>query len=212
VLGAKVASDIVMIDEPKSLGQKDVCEARVAMLQRPHIAPLTSFVDDIRSKLSDPSGVPYFDPLDGGIAAKLLIVLEAPGPKAVRSGFVSRNNPDDTARNVFNVFRQAGFARSETAMWNIVPWYIGTGQKIRAASAKDIRSGLPYLNRLLALLPNLQGIGLLGKKAARVKLDLAAPGIQIWDTPHPSPLFVNRHPENLGKILEVLRTIRMQIR
>ena len=182
------------------------------MLQQPHIAPLTRFVEDLRHQIHDPAGVPYFDPLDGGINAKVLFVLEAPGPRAVGSGFVSRNNSDDTARNIFNLVQQAGFDRSETVLWNIVPWYIGSGQKIRAATAKDVQMGLPHLKRLLELLPRLQGIVLLGRKAARVKLPLSErPGIQVWETPHPSPLFVNRRPENLGRMLDVLRSIRLQI-
>ena len=40
--------------------------------------------------------IPHFDPLDGGSNAQVLFLMEAPGPKASASGFVSRNNPDET--------------------------------------------------------------------------------------------------------------------
>jgi hypothetical protein len=40
-----------------------------------------------------------------------LFVLEAPGPQAVRSGFMSRNNPDETAKNWFDPSRDTGINR-----------------------------------------------------------------------------------------------------
>ena len=71
--------------------------------------------------------IPQFDPLDGGIDAECLFLLEAPGPKAVNSGFVSRNNPDETAKNFFELNVGAGLERSKTITWNVVPWYVGSG-------------------------------------------------------------------------------------
>ena len=132
--------------------------ARRAMLKEVHVAPLTSFVDALRHDIGLTTEIPYFDPLDGGIDAKILFVLEAPGAKAVASGFVSRNNPDESARNMFLLLQEAGFNRSETALWNIVPWYIGTGKKIRPAKSEDIQAGFPYLIRVVELMPNLKGI------------------------------------------------------
>ncbi len=84
-------------------------------------------VTDAPKSLKTP--VPHFDPLDGGINARVLFLLEAPGAKAVASGFVSRNNPDETARNFFDLNMAAGIARRDTVCWNVVPWYIGTGTK-----------------------------------------------------------------------------------
>ncbi len=39
--------------------------------------------------------IPFFDPLDGDVNARCLFVAEAPGPRAVLSGFVSRDNPSN---------------------------------------------------------------------------------------------------------------------
>jgi hypothetical protein len=66
-------------------------------------------------------------------------LLEAPGGRAVGSGFVSRNNPDETAKNFFLLNQEAGLPRSRTVTWNVVPWYVGSGEKIRAVTDADIR-------------------------------------------------------------------------
>ncbi|MGH7717468.1 MAG: hypothetical protein ACREON_01305 [Gemmatimonadaceae bacterium] len=60
--------------------------------------------------------VPDFDPWDGGTDAEVLYLLEAPGGKAVESGFISRNNPDETARNFFELNRAAGIPRQRTVI------------------------------------------------------------------------------------------------
>ena len=101
------------------------------------MASLSVFVESIRA--DGHAGVPYFDPLDGGIDAECLFILEGPGPKAVATRFVSRNNPDETAKNWHNLNEEARIDRRRTAIWNIVPWYLGDGLKIRAAVAADVR-------------------------------------------------------------------------
>jgi hypothetical protein len=65
--------------------------------------------------------VPDFDPLDGGVNAACLFVLEAPGSRAVGSGFVSRDNPDETAKNWMLLNHAAKMDRRRVAVWNIVP-------------------------------------------------------------------------------------------
>lgn len=209
---ASIQMKHVPVDEPKSLANHEVRFERVAMLNKAHIAPLTRFVDDLRKNLGLTTEIPYFDPLDGGINAKVLFVLEAPGAKAVASGFVSRNNPDESARNMFLLLQEAGFNRSETALWNIVPWYIGTGKKIRPAGLEDIQSGFPYLLQVVDRMSDLKGVVLVGKKAGKVKHHLTKLlEIPVWETYHPSPLFVNNRPENRSRILAHLREIQSQI-
>ena len=96
-----------------------------------------------------------------------------PGPKARGSGFISRNNPDESAKNFFLACQAAGLPREETVVWNIVPWYIGDGEKIRPATREDIQAGLPYLKRLLQLLPRLEAVVLVGGKAQQIEPWLA---------------------------------------
>ena len=134
----------------------------------------------------------------------------ATGPQAVRSGFVSRNNPDETAKNWFELNAAAGIDRRRTITWNIVPWYIGHDGGIRPATTADIERGLPYLHRLLALLPSLRVVVLVGKKAgrARSRIQAWASGVTILELPHPSPMFVNRRPHHRDVVLQGLQRVR----
>ncbi|ABL65638.1 uracil-DNA glycosylase [Chlorobium phaeobacteroides] len=196
-------------DIPKSLGNMKVREERHRLLEMPHIAPLTSFVHALREEMGSDYAIPYFDPLDGGIVAPMLFLLEAPGPKAVASGFISRNNPDETAKNTFLLTKEAGIDRKSTVLWNVVPWYIGSGSKIRPATIQDIKPALDSLRLLLSMLTKLQSIVLVGCKAALVESDVRRmhPAIKVFKISHPSPLFVNRLPGNREKLLEEIKRV-----
>jgi hypothetical protein len=96
------------------------------MLALPHIELPTKFAADLRLRHS--IEVPDFDPLDGGICARILILKEKPGPTTsasisgrVGSGFISRDNDDPTAEATFRFMSAAGIPRQETLMWNVVP-------------------------------------------------------------------------------------------
>jgi uracil-DNA glycosylase len=183
-------------DIPKLLKDPAAVEARRRLLYSEHMAPLTEFVNALRIEKGNDARIPDFDPWDGGIHAEVLYLLEAPGPKA--KDFVSRNNPDETAKNFFEVNRDAGIPRTKTVTWNIVPWFIGTETRIRTANRADIKDGIPSLLRLLRLLPRLRAIVLIGRKAQRVESTVAfeAPHLCVFRTPHPSPKFVNRFKGN----------------
>src|SRR5207245_3002916 len=109
----------------------------------------------------------------------------------VFSGFRSRDNPDETPKNFFQINQQSGIPRKRTITWNIVPWYIGSGSRIRPANSDDVESGLRRLNSLLDLLPKLRAVVLVGQKAQRSSSNIAKlrPGIRLFKSPHPSPLF-----------------------
>jgi uracil-DNA glycosylase len=203
--------DVAMDDGPKTLGNPEVRRARLEMLREPHIAPLTAFVDEIRRERAasgaDPSFrpeyVPYLDPMDGGIDARALFLQEAPGRRAVTSGFVSRNNPDETAKNNYVMQEDAGLRREDAVRWNIVPWYIGNDDKIRAALGTDLQEGRPYLSRFLELLPRLEFVVLLGKNA-QLGWDRAhlTGSWKIFRTHHLSPLALNTSPERRRQVFE----------
>lgn len=190
-----------MSDTPKCLRDPLQWAARMARIHDEHVAPLTAFVDKVRA--DGRPDVPYFDPLDGGVHAECLFVLEAPGPKAVRSGFVSRNNPDETAKNWFEMNLEVGIDRKRTAIWNAVSWYLGTGLVIRAATAANVREAQPYLMKVLAMLPKLRAVALVGRAAGRIRPCLADdyPHLSVVELPHPSPMFVNRLVENRRAVL-----------
>lgn len=194
-------------DEPKMLGRGEALRERKAQIYQPHVAALTNFVADLRREAGSGFYIPDFDPWDGGVDAELLFLLEAPGAKARDSGFVSRNNPDETAKNIFVISTEAGIDRAKTALWNTVPWYIGTETNIRPAKLIDIEAGLSPLPRLLALLPRLKAVVLLGKPAERAAVHFADP-VRVFKSPHPSPMFINRNKiKNRAAILSVFREV-----
>ncbi len=72
--------------------------------------------------------VPHFDPAETGVRSQVLLLLEAPGPKTVPewggSGFISVDNDDPTAQNLWRTRDEVGFYRG-VLVWNIVPWVLG---------------------------------------------------------------------------------------
>jgi hypothetical protein len=121
-------SDQPLIDRPQLLGDLTARAARRAQLSEPHVAPLTAFVEALRAEVGPRANISDFDPWDGGVEAEILYLLEAPGPRAVASGFISRNNPDETAKNFFQLNAEAKIPRKRTITWNVVPWYIASSQ------------------------------------------------------------------------------------
>ena len=200
-----------MTDEPKSLRDAQVLQQRLGMLHDEHIAPLTLLVEKIRRERAG-AIVPYFDPLDGGTNARVLFLLEAPGPNA--KYFISRNNPDETAKNMFELQRTAEIARRDTIFWNVVPWYIGDGRRIRASRSADFDQGRPYLEQVLALLSQLRAIVLLGDEAQRAwdRANPAISGASIHRTHHTSPLSLNTDPVRRQRVLDLFRQIAANLR
>jgi hypothetical protein len=108
-------------------------DTREDRLNDPHVGPLMGLVRDLRSRGLD---VPNVDPNDGGVNAKVLILLETPGPKAVASRFVSRDNPDPSARNLGRVLDDARLARADVVLWNVVPQCVSCAT-IRTIATRD---------------------------------------------------------------------------
>ncbi|HEX2865325.1 MAG TPA: uracil-DNA glycosylase [Deinococcales bacterium] len=204
------------LDSPRSFREPLAVAARLARLEEPHVKPLTDYVLDLRQRVNDPEGVPFFDPADGGIHARVLFLLEAPGPKASASGvkrgsgLISSNNDDMTARNFFTLRDEAGLSREWIAAWNIVPWYVSAadGSKIRAVTPDEVRAGLRELGGLVRLLPRLRAVVPMGGPARRgwaLRDPGLAPGVATIETWHPSPLSLNPHPERRDEVREAMR-------
>jgi uracil-DNA glycosylase len=170
--------------------------------------PLVEYLRRIQERQGPGCSMPDFDPCDGGVHAKLLFLLEAPGPRAVGSSFISRNNPDQTARNLGLLLHDAGLPRASTLLWNIVPWYIGSGGNIRPATRTDIEEALPHLEALIHLLTDLRAIILVGKPARS-----AAPSVKgvtsapILFAPHPSPKVFNIYPHKRQEAQDVFSSL-----
>ncbi|KAB1070656.1 uracil-DNA glycosylase [Methylobacterium planeticum] len=181
---------------PKSLADPAVLAARRAAVEAPHLAPLRALARAIAAERGAP--VPDPDPLDGGVGARMLLLLETPGPAIVKTGFVSRDNATGTAANLFRFLAEAEIARRDTLIWNTIPWVIHPeGALNRAPRRSEMTAAGPYLAPLLACLPALAVAVLSGRFAAGARPALAAlrPGLPIVEIPHPSPTYVCTSPQ-----------------
>lgn len=195
------------MDEPKSLKDPALLAERIARIDEAHVAPLNAWVRELRSRLGPDAIVPWFDPADGGVDATILWLLEAPGPKATTerggSGIISCNNNDGTAENTWRTREEAGVPRSSVVHWNVIPAYIGTDTKIRAANPNDIAAAGPLLAELLDLLPKLRVVILGGLAAEKTWDAYSADGrsLSVMRCPHPSPTNINTRPGNREKVV-----------
>lgn len=147
--------------------------------------PLTAYVEQLRQELN--CEVPDYDPLDGGVNARVLFLFEKPGPKTSvaggGSGFISRNNDDPTAENTFNFMVEAGLARTETVIWNVIPGWNGT----IAITSEEKSCSLSRMDELLNLLPNIDTVVLVGNEAKKATKHLTG-RYKIISSMHPSPI------------------------
>lgn len=130
-------------------------------------------VHQIRTERSLTTEVPGFDPNNGNEQAKYLFLLEAPGPQSLLTGKISLDNPDPSATNLREQLAAASMHRKDIAIWNVVPWYLGSSTTIRQARGDDIRAGVKYLAPLLSAMPNLRCIFLVGGAARRAHMVLS---------------------------------------
>ena len=172
-----------MTDAPRALRDPAEVARRRAMRGEPHVAPLAAFAEELRGR----GEVPDVDPLDAGAEARLLLLLEKPGPKTSParggSGFVSADNDDPTATAAWTFLREAGIERRDRVIWNTVPWWNGT---IRFTPAER-RAGLATLSAFASLLPRLEVVILVGRQAQHARPILAGRPVSLHASAHPSP-------------------------
>lgn len=153
------------------------------------MAPLRDYVRRLRQRgLGE---IPDFDPFDGGIHARILFLLEKPGPmtsldgQRAGSGFISRNNDDATAEATYNFLLQAGIPRTLSILWNLIPAWNG----VRKVTPLERANGLHAIDELCGLLPNLNVVVLVGRTASRAKAYFEAKRL---------PREMGRHPPTMG--------------
>ena len=186
---------------PKSLADPNALAARRALIAVPHIAPIRALAARIAAERGAPVPVP--DPLDGGVSARMLLLLETPGPAVLRTGFVTRDSANGTAANLFRFLAEAGIARADTLIWNAVPWLIhAAGARNRAPRQAEVAAAAPDLAPLLDLLPRLAVAVLAGRFAAGAAPAIAVlrPDLPVIRVPHPSPTYVCTAPEVPARI------------
>ena len=162
--------------------------------RQPSAGPLADFVASLRAARPD-CAVPDFDPEDGGATARILFLLEKPGPRMAGAGsgagLVSRDNASGTSRAIARFMDEAGIPRRDSVLWNVVPWWNGTA-RIRA---EEHRAGLAALAELLPLLPCLRAAVTVGRRAEAARPLLEARGLLVGHSAHPSPQVRASRPE-----------------
>ena len=192
---------------PRSNADPAELERKRSLLHEPHIAPLTEFVQRLRDE-RNADDVPWFDPTDAGANATILALFEAPGRRGTHQGsaFVSCDNDDPSAENMWNLLREAGIDRArEYVAWNIVPWYIGDEGKGGNATAADIQAAQPALSELISLLPRLRVVVLCGRQAQQGWKRAATPAdAVVLSAPHPSRRSMIGSPTRRAELLDAL--------
>lgn len=193
------------------LGSQQGIDERLELLTEPHMTRLVKFREQLIE--TAPTHVPHFDPLDGGVQARCLLLLDSPGRRSadsgsttvVGTGFVSRDNPDPTADNLRAATLQVGLPREVTVLWNAVPWYLGDANKLRKTTGTDWHHAKRALKQLVPLLTELQIVVLLGGNAQRAEklLQSEFPWLTILKCPHTGNQAYN-HTHLKIKILDEL--------
>ena len=154
---------------PQTLKDASERERRLAEAQTaPHVAGLNEWVaaKNDGSRLQ----MPWFDPGDAGQEARVLFLLESPGPKADAkngSGIISIDNADQTATNLWSLRASAGL-QERAVHWNVVPFYLGTAERrVKAPSPSQVDGGVELLAEVISLLPELQIVVPMGTPAKR---------------------------------------------
>ncbi|HXK34084.1 MAG TPA: uracil-DNA glycosylase [Dehalococcoidia bacterium] len=208
---------VARLDRPQTNREPAEIARKRTLMQAERIRPLSAFVDALRAEHPH-AWIPYVDPTEAGVEARILRLMEAPGPGAVAerggSGFVSADNDDPSALNSWTLLREAGIDRChELISWNAVPWYVGTPTRIAHPSVADIRNALPALVRFLDLLPHLRVVVLLGRKSQRawgiaLREMPSLMRLKSLEAPHHSPLSLNGRPERRQQIVDAFREAR----
>lgn len=198
------------MDSPRTLANPAVVAARKELLKsEPRVQVLREWADELVERRG--VVVPYFDPAEAGVEARVLFLLEAPGPMThegnVRpgSGFISVDNNDLTAENTWRARDEAGLAAGALA-WNMVPWYLGPAS--RKPTAAEVAHGALELRSLLSLLPALEAVVLAGRYAQAGWRRHVAPfvgsAVTTIETWHPSPLSLNQpgHRDDYRRAVE----------
>lgn len=193
---------MTLLDHPAELAR------RLARTDEPHVTAL----EPVRAELlARGRRVPFFDPEDGGADARLLLLLETPGPAGDGSRFVSRDNRTPTGANLRRFLAGAGIARADTVIWNVVPWIVhAAGARNRAVTAAERQEGMDLLPGLLALLPRLRVVVLAGRHAGAAEpvVRAARPDVAVLTMPHPSPVICCTDPAYPARIAATLAAVR----
>ncbi len=151
--------------------------------------------------------IPRFDPVSGGAGARVLTLMEAPGPTTVAMGAAaisSEDNPGPTAAAYRRARIDAGLPRDQVLRWNAVPWALQGPVRER-----DVIEAGPFLGELLAELTELRVVVCFGNAAVnammrQLTIEPVSRIVPVLAVPHPSPANARRVLEKQQRILTAL--------
>lgn len=103
--------------------------------------------------------IPIVDNKDGGINAECLLLLQCPGQGAIKSGEISRDNYDQTAKYFSKKMKTYKISRENTVILNAIPW------AETKFNALNMEKGAKYLYEFLMILRKLKVVVLVGHVA-----------------------------------------------
>ncbi|HBC5730386.1 TPA: uracil-DNA glycosylase [Escherichia coli] len=179
-------------DNSFTLKKLNLLEQKHNALYSHHIAPLTCLVQHYHEKGVN---MPWIDPADGGVQARILILLQSPARSELVPRFVSLDNPCPSQQNLHRFLKQAGIKRKDIILWNTMPWLTISGKKI-SPTRNNIRRGVEVIKSLMPLLKDLTVIILAGSVALQTRpfFEREYPHVTLLTMPHPSPLSLCRAP------------------
>jgi hypothetical protein len=131
----------------------------------PHVAPVNQLVDQLIES-RDGSWMPYVAPSNGGIAARIVMLFQDPGPMTSLgkggSGFLSFENDDPSAEVGAECLDSAGVNQHDVTTWNAYPWFLPDQSGVNASR---IDEGIEPLRQLLDVLPGAHSVVACGRVA-----------------------------------------------
>lgn len=206
----------MFLTEPRGLADEScLLQRREMLLTESRVQPLREWCADLAERRG--VVVPDFDPAEAGVEARVLILHEVPpGPTIDRgksterpvSGFVSVDNDDQSAANMWSLREESGLLESEVAHWNVVSWCLEpAGRKPNAQdiaqAARELLSLMPLFKRLEVVVP----CGVVAQKAWRDHSATRFPQLSTVPTWQPSALAM-RQPGKREEMLQALRRVR----
>lgn len=164
------------------------------------IGKLNEWVDEVRYQTDE--SIPYLDPDAASKGVRILMLFQDPSNAAEgESGFISKHNNDQTARNYYEATELAGVPYDITLNWNVVPWWSTKNPDFPQRTAeKEAPRAAPYLVEFIQRLAEPPRVLVISGKTAykawnriSVRLDpRLLQDTELLFCPHPGPLVYPR--------------------
>lgn len=183
-----------------------------ARIHEPHVRPLNAAVVRWRGSGDGARFVPWFDPDGAGVAARVLLLMESPGPRTVAAadlGFSSLDNQDPTSRRLREAMGRSRLDEVTCLRWNVVPWARPADGPRRPPTIDDLEEARPALSELLEHLTHLRAVVTFGSRAWEgwMRYLTMTGTVRLVPTlavPHPSPTNGHRRHEALERTIRAL--------